>query len=119
MYKVLKTFRDLQDSKATKTGTIYHRYLVGDRYPREGANPSPERIAELAGTNNRMGCPLIAPIESAAPAAEPVGEVVEPADDVKLEDMLKKELAELAESRGIEIPAKATKGEIIALIQAQ
>ena len=123
MYRVLKTFRDLQDGRATKTGTVYHRYTAGDTYPREGYEPSPERIAELAGRGNRMGYPLIekiggAPVEEAAPApAEEVVEVEETAAD--LDGMLKKDLVAKAESMGIDVPSSATKADIIAMIKAQ
>lgn len=55
MYKVIYKFADLQDSKFV--------YNVGDAYPREGSNPSEERIAELAGDSNRIGRPLIEAVE--------------------------------------------------------
>lgn len=51
MYKVIKTFSDLKDK--------LHRYNEGDVYPREGYTPSESRIAELAGSTNRLGQPLI------------------------------------------------------------
>ena len=59
MYKVIKEFADLQDAKPTKAGIMYHNYRVGDIYPRKGYNPSDVRIAELAGSDNRRGDPLI------------------------------------------------------------
>lgn len=50
-YRVIKFFTDLQDNN--------HAYNVGDTYPREGLNPSEERIAELSGSDNKQGVPLI------------------------------------------------------------
>lgn len=51
MYKVIKYFTDLQDDG--------YAYNVGDTYPRKGLNPSEERIAELSGSENKQGVPLI------------------------------------------------------------
>ena len=55
MYKVIKCFQDLQDSN--------HAYNVGDAFPREGLAVTNERVAELAGKNNKQGEPLIAKVE--------------------------------------------------------
>lgn len=63
MYEVIKAFHDLKDTKKTKSGTVYFEYNVGDTYPRNGLNPSEERIAELAGNNNKQGTPLIKLVE--------------------------------------------------------
>lgn len=63
MYKVIKFFHDLEDKKETKSGTVYHAYNVGDVYPREGSKPSEERVAELAGSENKQGEPLIELVE--------------------------------------------------------
>lgn len=63
MYKVIKYFVDLQDVKKTKSGNIYTEYNVGDTYPREGLEPSAERIAELAGSDNKQHTPLIEKVE--------------------------------------------------------
>lgn len=51
MYKVIKYFTDLQDG--------HNAYNVGDTYPREGLNPSEDRFAELSGSDNKQGVPLI------------------------------------------------------------
>lgn len=51
MYKVLRTFADLQDNK--------YLYNVGDIYPREGLAVSAERFHELSGKNNAAGVALI------------------------------------------------------------
>jgi hypothetical protein len=62
MYKVIKFFTDLQDNN--------HPYEVGDIFPREGKVVNSERLAELAGSNNRQGEPLIV-IEDAQKDAKP------------------------------------------------
>ena len=51
MYKVIKTFTDLQDNN--------HKYDVGDEYPRKGLNVLASRIKELASNQNRQKTPLI------------------------------------------------------------
>lgn len=57
MYKVIKFFTDLHDNN--------HPYSVGDIYPRQGMTATKERIAELAGSNNKQGQPLIALVKEA------------------------------------------------------
>ena len=54
-YKVIRFFNDLQDKK--------HAYNVGDIYPRKDLKPSAERIAELAGSDNKQGRPVIELVE--------------------------------------------------------
>lgn len=51
MYKVIKLFADLHDNEFT--------YHVGDIFPRKGVEVSETRIAELSGSNNKQGEPLI------------------------------------------------------------
>ena len=51
MYKVIKSFTDLQDNN--------YAYYVGDTFPRNGVEVSAERIAELASDKNRRHIPLI------------------------------------------------------------
>ena len=51
MYKVIKSFTDLQDNN--------HTYSVGDTFPHNGVEVDAERIAELASDKNRLGVPLI------------------------------------------------------------
>lgn len=55
MYKVIRAFTDLQDSR--------YGYKVNDVYPRKGYEPSAERIAELSSGNNLQGKPLIQLVE--------------------------------------------------------
>lgn len=62
MYKVIKLFADLQDNN--------HVYNVGDEYPRKGLKVTDERVAELAGSNNKQGCPLIELIKEDKPAEQ-------------------------------------------------
>ena len=52
MYTVIHHFTDLQDNR--------YKYAHGDKYPREGYEPTAERIEELATDNNRLNKPLIA-----------------------------------------------------------
>lgn len=61
IYVVIQGFHDLTDAIRTKSGPVYHAYKPGDTYPRDGLQPSEERILELCGSRNRQGRPLIAP----------------------------------------------------------
>lgn len=61
MYKVIKYFTDLQDKN--------HPYNVGNIFPREGMEVTEERLAELTGSENKQGVPLIEKVvEEKAPA---------------------------------------------------
>ena len=51
MYRVIKSFIDLQDNN--------YAYSVGDTFPHNGVEVDAERIAELASDKNRLGVPLI------------------------------------------------------------
>lgn len=51
MYKVTRSFVDLQDNG--------YRYQVGDVYPRQGAKLEDTRLMELSTNKNKMGTPLI------------------------------------------------------------
>lgn len=64
MYKVIKFFHDLQDNG--------YPYNAGDIFPRSGMTVPAERIAELAGKDNKQGVPLIREVEAAPkkPAAK-------------------------------------------------
>ena len=63
MHKVIKAFLDLQDGN--------HLYNEGDTFPREGSKPSPERIKELAGKDNKIGEPLIKAVRQTAKKKAP------------------------------------------------
>lgn len=56
MYEVINFFTDLQDNE--------YPYNPGDIFPREGMEVSKERLAELSGSNNKQGKPLIKEIKS-------------------------------------------------------
>lgn len=62
MYKVIKKFTDLQDDS--------YAYNVGNEYPRDGLKPTKKRIAELSGSKNKQGTPLIEEIEGDETAEE-------------------------------------------------
>lgn len=55
MYKVIHYFTDLQDDG--------YAYNVGDEFPHNGMTVTKERIAELAGSGNKQGVPLIAEVK--------------------------------------------------------
>lgn len=57
MYKVIKYFTDLHDNDFP--------YNVGDIFPRSGLSVTDERLAELAGSNNKQGVPLIKLVKEA------------------------------------------------------
>lgn len=83
LYRAAVDFYDLHDYTETKTGKAYHKYSAGDPYPRHGARTSEARIAELSGSSNRMGYPLI---EEWTPAETPVEEVEKAAEEVPAEE---------------------------------
>lgn len=56
MYKALTRFADMQDA-----GRIYE---AGDTYPRPGFEVTEQRLAELAGSDNRARRPLIQAAET-------------------------------------------------------
>lgn len=55
MYRVIRFFTDLHDGD--------HPYNVGDPFPRQGVKVTEERIAELSGSSNKQGTPLIEKFE--------------------------------------------------------
>lgn len=75
MYKVIKSFTDLQDDN--------YKYDVGDTYPRKGLNVLQSRINELASNKNRQGVPLIEEIPEKVeePKKEKKTKSVEKADE--------------------------------------
>ena len=66
MYKVISFFTDLHDNN--------HPYEVGDIFPREGVIVSEERIATLAGSDNKQKRPLIEEVKTRKRAKKPVEE---------------------------------------------
>lgn len=63
MYRVIEYFIDLQDNN--------HPYNAGDIFPRTGVKVTAERLAELAGSGNLQGKPLIVKEAEAAPKKAP------------------------------------------------
>lgn len=59
VYRVIKHFSDLQDKG--------YPYAEGDTYPREGYEPSAERIEMLSTANNRQKAVLIEAIPEDVP----------------------------------------------------
>jgi hypothetical protein len=55
MYKAIEQFKDLKDDRFL--------YKVGDKFPRKGKRVSKARLAELLGSDNRRGRPVIAEVE--------------------------------------------------------
>ena len=66
MYKVVKYFADLQDNN--------YEYQAGDTFPRRGLVVSEERLAELAGSENKQGVPLIQLVEPKTKRAKKTAE---------------------------------------------
>lgn len=56
MFIVINAFLDLKDNERL--------YEVGDAYPREGIEPSEERIKELLGSDNLQGQPMIKAVKT-------------------------------------------------------
>ena len=82
MFIVINAFLDLKDNE--------HLYDVGDAYPRDGIEPSEERIKELLGSDNLQGQPMIKAVktvpvdvksEEAAAEGEPSKEDAEETSD--------------------------------------
>ena len=80
-YEVIRPFHDLQDAMETKNGRVYHKYEVGDTYPRKGYEAEQARIDELASAANLQGFPLIEKVEEAEK---------KPEEDVEKEEAAKK-----------------------------
>lgn len=98
MYKVIHFFTDLQDKERP--------YNVGDKFPRDGFDVGTERLAELSGSNNKQGKPLIKLVEE-----EPLPFTDDGTDEPKsnkhytktdINKLSTAELQELAAAEGIE-----------------
>ncbi len=55
MYEVIKAFADREDKNRP--------YKIGDKYPREGFEPSEERIGFLMSYETTLGEPVIAEVK--------------------------------------------------------
>lgn len=74
MYMAVTRFADMQDANRI--------YEAGETYPRPGYDATAQRIAELAGSDNRMGYPLIVEVVENCEACEIAPETpVEAVDD--------------------------------------
>lgn len=62
-YRVTKDFFDRQDD--------FHRYSVGDTYPRPGLYPTEARISSLLSGKNRLRVRLIEEVEEEKPEKKP------------------------------------------------
>lgn len=89
--KVIKPFVDLLDDN--------YSYQVGDSYPRDEYLPTKERIESLASTNNSAGYPFIE------------------AEDKLLDKLTVKELTALTKEKGVEVPEKAEKDDLLELLK--
>lgn len=78
-YKVIKSFADLHDNG--------YRYNVGDEFPRIGLSVTEKRIAQLAGSENRQGQPLIV---AEKPPVIPVKPPVSPIETSKIVEGINK-----------------------------
>lgn len=67
LFKVIEDFTDLQDKM--------HEYFVGMTYPREGYEPTKNRIEQLSGTGNKLGRAVIEPIPEKITVTEQPDEV--------------------------------------------
>lgn len=73
MYKVIKSFTDLQDNN--------YKYDVGDTYPRKGLNVLQSRINELASDKNLQKTPLIEEIPEVEEKPKKKSKSVEKVDE--------------------------------------
>lgn len=100
MFKVIVPFADSNDNG--------HVYLTGDTYPREGYEPTAERLIELGSTSNGRGYPVIEQvIEAEAPVAEPEANEVpfsEPVTEEEAEATAEAEAEETEEEVQVEEP---------------
>ncbi len=92
--KVIAYFEDLQDDNRA--------YHVGDTFPHDeaGYDVTDKRFGELASENNQQRKALIK---------------LDTADDYS--DLTVAELKELAKERGIDVPAKSKREDLIALLE--
>lgn len=90
-YLVKQRFFDILDNN--------YLYEKGDVYPRKDYEPTKDRLNDLLSDNNPTGTVFIAKDKEEA-----------------LEDLTVPELKAKAEAKGIEIPAKAKKDDIVQLI---
>lgn len=61
MYLVIKTFTDLEHGR---------KYEMGEEYPAQGYETTPERINDLLSGNNKAGIKLIKEVKASKPKEE-------------------------------------------------
>ena len=88
-YRVVKHFTDLQDHG--------YKYAEGDAYPREGYEPSAERIEMLSTVMNRQRTVLIEAVPEVIPETESDETVEESAVEEKAEEKPKRRSRKKAE----------------------
>lgn len=96
-YVALQYFEDKEDDRTA--------YDFGTVYPREGYEPTEERIQELLSDKNKQGRPVIAELKR-----------LESKEEV-LEDKTKEDLKQIADEKGLEYDSKATKADLVQLIK--
>ena len=68
-YVVIEGFVDMADGN--------HEYRTGDKFPRHGASVGAARIAELSGSGNKIGRPLLREVAETMPSEPQNGEKAE------------------------------------------
>ena len=110
MYRVIRNFKDAKDND--------FEYKKSDLYPRDGFEPSPERLKYLSSRKNVIGMLVIQKIEDeSSENNEKEDPTITESEGVELDALKKSELLEIVKSRGMEINPKWSKKEIIAMIQ--
>ena len=111
MYKAICPFADSEDN-----GYVYR---TGDTYPREGYEPTAERLIELVGTANGRGFPVIKevtdteeipfsdPVTEEEAEATAVAEVEETVDEIPVEEPKQKTVRKTG-TKTPKAPAKKT-----------
>lgn len=89
-YRAIVYFTDLQDNN--------FEYHAGDVFPRQGYNPSADRIAELASKRNKRGYAVIAEVKE-----DPVEQVeqTDPVEQAELVDAEEPVVAETVEDKPV------------------
>lgn len=107
MYRVVRNFRDLQDKE--------YLYKKGDPYPREGYDPTKDRIEYLLGYVDSLDGPGIEMVvEEQEETTEEVEEVKKMDDG--LEDKTINELKKMLDKKEIKYQTNAKKEALINLL---
>ena len=103
-YSVIKHFTDLQDNN--------YKYREGSTYPREGYEPSAERIEELSTDKNRLKTPLIVPEIVLSDEEEQEETAAEAVADVAAEEAVEEDVPDMYDEDNEEKPKKRNKRKI-------